>query len=212
MAVRSIRTPRRPLYRVGRGPDPLAWAPWWKVGDGRFDDPLPTKAYRVLNAGERRACFLEVLADFRPALTGVVEQHLTPEWIESRWVARFTLDDPVPACRWLDLRAAETMQTLRRELAPELVRHGLADLDVSTTTGPNLDVTPGIGRWAFESGFCGIVYVTRFAPRPSCWAIFERSGGPRIAVADVRPLDRADRDFEAVRRMFGLTIPAGRPG
>jgi hypothetical protein len=152
-----------------------------------------------------------VLADFRPALTGVIDQHLTQEWMESRWVARFTLHDPVPACRWLDLRAAETMQALRRELAAVLVRHQLADLDVSTTTGPNLDVTQRIGRWAFERGFCGIAYVTRFAPRLSCWAIFERSGGPTIAATDVRPLDRADRDFDAVRRLFDLALPASAP-
>lgn len=72
MRPREIeRAPGTRLFRVGRRPTPLAWAPWPFVGEGRFDDP-ERRRYRVLYAGDRRACFLETLADFRPGLHGAV--------------------------------------------------------------------------------------------------------------------------------------------
>ena len=46
--------------------DPFAYPDWRFVGRGRFDDPR--REYRVLYAGEsRRACFLELLAVYRPS-------------------------------------------------------------------------------------------------------------------------------------------------
>jgi hypothetical protein len=39
-AVKTARTPRRVLYRIGYAPNPLIFPPWRGVGMGRFDDPF----------------------------------------------------------------------------------------------------------------------------------------------------------------------------
>lgn len=93
MPVRELPGPADPLYRIGREPDPLVWPPWEFVGAERFDDP-ERRRYRVLYAGERYACFLETLANFRPHLGGVVTRNLTKGWLDRRRVARFFLADP----------------------------------------------------------------------------------------------------------------------
>ena len=112
-APRRARTSRRPLYRIGRPPDPLAWPPHALIGGERFDDPL--KQYRVLYAAAQRAgCFAETLAAFRPSLASLAAERavayateptrsaiVPAAWWRNRLVGAFTLD----AARWLDLRA-----------------------------------------------------------------------------------------------------------
>ncbi len=61
----------RVVHRVGYAPNPWAWTPWQYATDGRFggrwDDP--DGLWRTLYAGgSRLACYLEVLAVFRPDL------------------------------------------------------------------------------------------------------------------------------------------------
>jgi hypothetical protein len=59
-----------PIHRVGYQHDPWAWTPWEYAGaDGRFhgrwDDPNGT--WRTIYVGSTAlACYLEVLARFRP--------------------------------------------------------------------------------------------------------------------------------------------------
>jgi hypothetical protein len=186
-------------------PDPLAWIPWAFVGEGRFDDP--DDRYRVLYAGDRRACFLESLAQFRPTLRGTVSQRFTTDWLASRRIASFSIADPERRERWLDLRAPATHQHLRQTFASLLLELDLPDFDLSAATSQRLALTQRIGAWAFGHGCAGIVYPTRFDPALACWAIFERPDGLPFTAIDVRPIARDDPDLLAVADLFQLPLP-----
>ena len=109
-----------------------------------------------------------------------------------------------PRQRWLDLRALATREALRRELAETLLRLELADLDLSGVLGPNRALTQSIARWAYERGFTGIVYSSRFDKAFDCWAIFEGAALEPIGLAE--PLTRDDPDLLAAARLFGLSL------
>lgn len=129
------------LYRLGRQPDPLAWPPYQFVGDGRFDDPA--RRFRVLYAAKhRRACFVEVLAPFRPSLSVLAaermvlnapdppDEHAIPSgWLHTRAIIQLRL---AAGQTWLDLRRLRTRQMLRKEFVTLLLDLGFVDLDLST--------------------------------------------------------------------------------
>lgn len=208
--VRRAATPRGVLHRIGRLPDPLAWPPHELVGGGRFDDPQGE--FRVLYAGQRRACFLETLAAFRPSVEALAaleqvtgSQELMPrgvvpaDWYQKRAVARLRLG---PGQRWLDLRAAETREELRSELAATLLDLGLPDLDLSGVLGPRRRLTRAIARWAYEHDYRGIVYPSRFDDALSLWAIFEGAAFEPEGVPE--PIVPDDPDLVATAHLFGL--------
>ena len=109
-----------------------------------------------------------------------------------------------PGQRWLDLRAPETLQTLRTELATVLVALGLPDLDVSAARGPSRALTRQVARWAFERDLQGIAYRSRFADDVDCWAIFE--GARLTVVGSPEPIAWDDFDMAAAAKLFSLTI------
>lgn len=208
--VRRAATPRGVLYRVGRLPDPLGWPPHELIGGGRFDDPQGE--FRVLYAGQRRACFLETLASFRPSVealaalqqvTGSQEplpRSVVPaDWYQKRAVARLRLR---PRQLWLDLRVTETREALRNELAATLLDLGLTDLDLSGVLGPQRRLTQAIARWAYEHGYAGIVYPSRFDDALSLWAVFEGAAFDPVGVP--KPIVPDDSDLVATARLFGL--------
>ncbi len=137
IAVRDAASPQEALYRIGRLPNPLGWPPLSAVGGGRFDDPR--RRFRTLYCAEqRRACFYEVLGPLRPdpetlvrmKRTGAsLDSTLIPtvprDWCSKRAIGRLDL---APGQKWLDLRAIETREALRVELAETLVSLGLTDL------------------------------------------------------------------------------------
>lgn len=213
MPVALATPPNDPLYRVARPPNPLAWPDRRFIGGSRFDDPL--NQFRVLYVAERRlGCFIESLAGFRPdiqllarlrSVTGVsgpLPRAVVPkDWYTRRFVGRLRVE---PGQRWLDLRAPETLQALRTELADALVRLGLPDFDVSAARGPSRMLTRQIARWAFEQGFRGVAYRSRFADDIDCWAIFE--GANVAAVGPPEPISSDDADMAAAAELFSLTV------
>jgi len=222
-APRSARTSRRPLYRIGRAPDPLAWPPHALIGGERFNDPL--KQYRVLYAAAPRAgCFAETLAAFRPSLASLAAEravaHATEParsvvvpaaWWRNRLVGAFTLD----SARWLDLRTLTTFQVLREGFAELAASLGIADVDLSAATGrvaiagEERHFTQAISRWAFERDYPGIVYTSRLHYRFTCWALFESAS--IHAVGPPLPIMLSDPDFVPISRLFGLEIELGSP-
>ena len=88
MPVEIAPAPPVTLQRIGRAADPLACAPLEVIrekggGSNRFDDPWGANAaYAVIYAAEqRRACFEEVLDQYRPDSDRLAEffaQHLPP--------------------------------------------------------------------------------------------------------------------------------------
>jgi hypothetical protein len=182
------------------------------TGSGRFDDP--NSEYRVLYAGGRRACFLETLAPFRPSIEalaalqriagtdeGLPKAAIPADWYQKRAIARLRLR---PGQRWLDLRATETHEYLRTELAQTLTRLGIGDLDLSEVLGRNRRLTQAISRWAYESGYAGVVYRSRFTAAASLWAIFE--GGGLEAIGLPAPILPDDPDLLAVARLYRLAV------
>jgi hypothetical protein len=213
MPVALALPPNGPLYRVARLPDPLAWPDRRFIGSSRFDDPQDE--FSVLYLAEQRVgCFIEALAGFRPDLEllarlahiGGTDELLPSSAVPSAWralrrVGRLTLET---GQRWLDLRAPETLQALRIEFAAVLVDLGIEDLDISASRGPSRTLTRQIARWAYEQGFQGIVYRSRFSDAIDCWAVFE---GARVT--PLRP-DEAitwdDPDLVSATSLFGLNI------
>jgi RES domain len=211
--VQRARTPRTALYRIGRLPDPLAWQPWEYVGSGRFDDPVGE--FRVLYAAaQRRAAFIETLAPFRPSLEALVALQgvmntdellpipvVPPHWYRGRAVGRFRL---APHQRWLDLRSMETREVLRRELAQTLLELGLEDLDLSGVVGPRRQLTQAIARWAYEHGYNGLAYSSRFDAALTCWGVFE--GAAFEVTGPPEPILPDDPGLLAAARLFGLFV------
>lgn len=210
--VRDARTPPEVLYRIARLPDPLAWPPAELVGAGRFDDPR--HAFRVLYAAaQRRAAFVETVARFRPSLEtlaglrkieGDLEPSLTrvpPDWYQKRAVVRLRLR---PRQRWLDLRAPETWEVLRRALAATLIELNLGDLDLAAVVGPIRPLTQAVARWAHEHGYAGLVYTSRFDARLTCWAVFEGAGFDPVGTPE--PIAPDDPDLVSTARLFGLVV------
>ena len=212
-----MATPRTLLYRLGRRPDPLVLPPPQFTGAARFDDPL--RRFRVLYvAKERRTCFAEILAVFRPDLqviaarrdeTGKLELDERPAipvgWLQGRAIQQLRLEPGQP---WLDLRTLETRQRLRDIFALLLVKLGFPDLDLSTVTRSDevgRKLTQQIAAWAYDSGYHGIAYPSRLAGPGNCGAVFE---GTRLTpVGNPKPISRADADLLAVARAFGLAVP-----
>ena len=213
MPVALATPPNDPLYRVARPPDPLAWPDRRFIGGSRFDDLLDQ--FRVLYLAERRlGCFIESIAGFRPDIqllaqlrsvtgaSGLLPVAVVPrDWYTRCLVGQLQVE---PGQRWLDLRAPATLQTLRVELAGVVATLGLPDLDVSAARGPSRALTRQIARWAFEHGFHGVAYRSRFADDVDCWAIFEGAAitpaGPPEAIAS------DDDDLQAAAQLFGLAI------
>lgn len=213
MPVALATPPAPPLYRVARAPDPLAWPDRRYIGGSRFDDPR--NQFRVLYLAEQRVgCFVESLAGFRldidllarlfgvSGAAGPLPVPVVPrDWYTSRRVGRL---DVGLGQRWLDLRASETLQALRAELADALVRLRLPDMDVSAMRGPSRALTREIARWAYDRGFQGLVYRSRFGDQIECWTIFEGA-----TIAPIRPdetIPPDDPDMQAAARLFGLDI------
>lgn len=202
----ELTTPTHRLYRIGRGPNPLALPPWDLVGAGRFDDSRTSPRFRVLYAGERQACFFECLAQFRADISGVGPEGITAAWLESRRIAAFRMLDPAESGRWLDLTSPSTYAEFRRTFNRELKAAGLVDFDVSAATSERRILTQAIGGWAYERGYQGIRYVTRHAPHLYCWAIF--AGDEYEIVESPAPIAPDDHDFQAVVRQWGLRLPS----
>jgi hypothetical protein len=211
--VRGAASPAGPLCRIGRWPNPLVFLPKEAVGAGRFDDPRAE--FRVLYAAEqRRACFVETLAIWRPSLRDLADlravwganapapwRSAPDDWHLKRCLGRFHL---LPGQRWLDLRAFETREALRAQFADAVIRLGLPDLDVSGVRGPSRALTQAIARWAYEQGYQGIAYSSRFDDAFDCWAVFE--GAAFQPAGPPEPIARDDPDLRATAELFGLVV------
>jgi hypothetical protein len=62
---------------------------------------------------------------------------------------------------------------LRHGLAQPLLDRGLGDLDLGGVVGPKRQLTQAIARWAYDHGYAGLVYSSRFDAALTSWAIFE---------------------------------------
>lgn len=165
-------------------------------------------------ASRRRGAFVESLAPCRPALAlparlrdvagtdePVPAARVPADWYRRRAVGRLRL---APGQRWPDLRSPATREALRGELAAELLRLGMADLDLSGVAGPSRALTQAIAGWAHEQEYAGLVYASRLDQRLICWAVFEGAHFEPVGLPE--PITPEDPDLRAAARLFGLAL------
>jgi len=217
------KRPSGPLFRVGRDRD--AWAvPDWAYAkeDGtfgnRFDDPMGV--YRVLYASSQRlGCFIETLARFRVDVSFVADLALMENgeddftafgtvrraWIIGRCIGTANVEG-----EYADLYALGWVSHLRTALAGIAVKLGMKDFDLSSLepAGPRI-LTQQAGRIAFELGYAGVFYHSRYGHSIENWAIFEDwTMSERFPVhqPNSRKIAEDDPDLMEALRVLGLIL------
>jgi RES domain len=193
---------------VGWWPHPLGLPLHTSFAKNRFDDPLAEFRTLYCSPGQL-TCLLEVLADFRPALseikkfeeTGEVSWNPVPlEWREKRALAPASVE--VLSGKIVSLEDVGFRTKLERRLAPFLVEHGIEHLDLGVLQGANRLVTQTIARALFESGAAGVVYPSKL-DNNACAALFE--GRARLlASGEALPLTDPLLAFKKACKKFGL--------
>ena len=89
-------------------------------------------------------------------------------------------------------------------MARNLLELRLSDLDLAGVMGPARTLTQAIARWAYERGYAGIAYRSRFDEKLTLWAIFESAAFEVAGVPE--PIETDDADLAATARLFGITV------
>jgi hypothetical protein len=224
--LQVVPTPRSPLYRVGRAPNPFVPPSWAFVGPdgtfgGRFDDPrgrqslAPAQRFRVLYlATQSVAAFGESIARFRPDLAALAQapglasaSRLERPAVPAAWRTVRRLGTTVLGSHLVlaDLFAPETIQELREALAPIAVTLGLPDVEVSALCGPERILTQEIARFIYEQSdpagrplYHGLRYLSHYNTDWECRAIFADRFSHRVVRVDPIPAT-APGLFDAAR-------------
>ena len=223
MNLESKRPPG-PLFRVGRDGD--AWAvPDWayaredRTFGNRFDDPMGV--YRVLYASSQRlGCFIETLARFRVDVSFVADLALMENgeddftafgtvrraWIKERCIGSANVEG-----EYADIYALAWVSHLRTALAGTAVKPGMKDFDLSSMEPAEpRRLTQQAGRTAFELGYAGVFYHSRYGHSIVNWAIFEDWTMPKrfpIRQPNSRKIVEDDPDLLEALQILGLVIP-----
>lgn len=220
------------LYRIGRAPEPLEFAPYEFCGNGRFDDPLLTAGhfgpyFRTLYCGITwLTCFLEILQGFRPDLAYLTRIASLPDGDDDPSLPsdeQIARDARTVSVSWLgkkakqslivdafsvgpDLSKMETREQLRGELLYELAALGVQDIDLSVVTSGNRAVTQSIARYLYEEmkGQGAFLYTSRFGCEHTCVSVFE--GTPFRTADSPRPIALDDPDMAEALRLFDLVL------
>jgi hypothetical protein len=186
--LRPLDTHKPPteIFRVARKPDPWQPPDWSRANsDGtfgnRFDDPAGY--YRVLYAASQQvSCFIETLARFRSDLTLRAELseiegeddcvplgEVPLEWCDQRLIGTASADGD-----YAGIYSSAWIAHLRPKLADECLRLGLQELDAAVlqNAAPRR-ISQLASRQAYELGFAGIYYRSRYGHDLENWAIFE---------------------------------------
>jgi hypothetical protein len=217
------KRPSGPLFRVGRDRD--AWAvPDWAYAkeDGtfgnRFDDPMGV--YRVLYASSQRlGCFVETLARFRVDVSFVADLALMENGeddftafgtVRRAWIIGRCIGSANVEGEYADLYALGWVSHLRTALAGIAVKLGMKDFDLSSLEPAEPRVlTQQAGRIAFELGYAGVFYHSRYGHSIENWAIFEDWTMPDrfpIHQPNSRKVAEDDPDLLEALRILGLVI------
>jgi RES domain len=177
----------------------------------RFDDP--EGAYRVLYASSQRlGCFLETLARFRVDLKLYAElneiagddDYVPLGQVPPEWAQRRAIGSAAHHGQYADIYGSEWIGRLRRELARDCVRLGIADVDASVLQGSApRSVTQRASRIIYNAGFDGICYHSRYGHEIQNWGLFEPFKLEPQAATDVTT---DDPDFQKALQIHGLQI------
>src|SRR5579872_573589 len=204
------------VYRIGRGPDPWQYPDWSRANPdrtfgNRFDDP--NGEYRVLYASSARlGCFLETLARYRPNMAlyaelkeiegedDFVPAGVVPyEWLKDRVMGSANTHG-----KFADIGASESIEALRRTLAPLLISLGIPDFDASVLqrSGPRL-LTQNVSAVIYRQGFNGIRYLSKYGHDIENLALFEPV---ELTSRGQNGLDPNDSDLLEAMRIFNLAM------
>jgi RES domain len=208
------------IHRVGYKPEPWHWTPWKYAEGGRFDGRWddPAGIWRTLYLGSSElACYLEVLAPFRPDPEVAAEiaeiageddddEPVAPGELAYSWCdARLICSARLSGCFALPGHQ-ETLSTLRkRKYFLQLAKLcGCSDLDAAAIRDAKRELTQAISAWIYtQTGTGGeladgIEYQSRHGDYLPLWAVYERDAGydspPQITDHDAQ-LIAADNPF-----------------
>jgi hypothetical protein len=247
---RLVPPPSSVVFRIARDPFvPPPWEyarndllP--KTFGGRFDDPsgrwgVPVEErFRTLYCTtQRTGAFAETIDPLRvklPEFLQRVRDFVTDsgddeafrqfrraviprEWLDKKRIGSTLLDSDL---RFVDLEAAETLQTLN--LVPRLMRLaarlGLDQIDrrVLVLRGDQMRLSQEIAYWASQqvdhtgAPVAGVRYVSRLGGEWECWALFDVRVAGRHRPGYIGPIDPSDPDLIEVARGFDLDIEVVR--
>jgi RES domain len=182
------------VFRVGYAPDPWAWVPWeYAPFTGRWDDP--EALFRTIYAASSvEACYIEILAQFRPdpgldpdlhGIAGCPEDEsyesnppgvVGRSWLKERRLGTAHLDG------WfVDVGHSLTIAELRPVFLSVAQGFGLPDFDAAAVRmhAPR-EFTQLISRHLYsretEDGrlASGVAFGSRHGDDLRLWAVFER--------------------------------------
>ncbi len=218
------------VFRVGFAPEPWNWSPWeYAPFSGRWDDPEPG-GYRVLYVGSTPyACYVEVLAQFRPdpdvALEIAALSHDSRDvrfpttaggTVPLSWATPRRLGSAQLRGSYVDVQHANTIAALRPRFLSLARRLGFRDFDGGAIRVPEpRALTQAVSRFLWEHTHDdGVHFESRFGNRLTIYAVFERAatshaGLERSALLSAErdeavPVDSPD--FLGALSLHGLTL------
>ncbi|MCO5217165.1 MAG: RES family NAD+ phosphorylase [Thermomicrobiales bacterium] len=183
------------MWRVGRRThDPFSLPPVHLQGKGRFDSPELPASYRTLYCADSvRSVLVEVLQQYRLSLREIQRSaDAAPMGVNERDDMRESVIAPsgyIPAAFLEDYRlcyslircmdpivnisSTRAIEQVRHDLVNEFIEHEIEDFDLSVVSSLDREVTQQISLWAWQQGYAGISYVSRFGADLTCYALFE---------------------------------------
>lgn len=127
-------------------------------------------------------------------------------WLEERSIGMAEVEG-----EYADLYAVKWVNHLRTALAGLAVKVGIKDLDLSSLESAEpRQLSQQAGRIAFELGYAGLFYHSRFGHSLENWAIFENWGGAErrfpIRQPSSRRIAEDDPDLLEALRILDLAI------
>lgn len=228
MTLSTARTSTA-LWRVGHAPEPWAWPEWEYAGDSRWDD-AQRRFHTIYAAESPTACYLELLARFRPDPAAVavldsidvdpeddpVGPTAAPGLVPTSWADARRLTSGVVDGIYCDVTATATIAQLRTRFLTLARDLGMTDLDAAALkTSESRALTQSVATWIYQQELAaghladGIAYASRFGDEHRLWALFERPGdrpiSRRVTVLDQREIRRTDPELLEVFALHRLT-------
>lgn len=224
----TAASPKAPLWRVGRTPEPWAWADWAYAGDQRWDDSK--HEFRTVYAAENAyGCFVETLAHFRPdpavvdelskihvdaadaaAFPSAQPGEVPRNWVDTRLLSSATVDG-----LYCDVTTAQTVAAFRPHFLTLSRQLGLADFDAAAIKSAKpRTLTQNIASWLYRAEaepdhlWDGVNFASRHGDDLRMWAIFERPGdqpfSQRLTILTEKEIPRSHPQLRAAFELHGL--------
>ena len=137
-----------------------------------------------------------------------------PTGVPRRWLEGRLIGEAVARGRFADVGDAQSLATLRQELASRAIHYGLSDLDaavirLSAPRAFTQEVSRFVYEWRDEGGaFAGVRYRSRLGDQLLNWAIFEPPPETNDALTDASgsSIDPDDPDLVEALRLLGLRL------